>query len=149
LSLLLLVVPILELATVYPHCLAFFNQLCRGPRHSHMLLSDSNIDWGQDLKGLNQWMVENHVQHINLAYWGTADPAYYHIPCTYLPGSPFFAKDRVEGPWVPGYVAVSVNQFHDPADETVRDMYLPLLQRPPVAVIGYSIYVYWVDGKWW
>jgi len=147
--LLLLVAPSLELATVYPHCLAFFNQLCGGPRHGHMLLADSNIDWGQDLKGLKQWMEKNHVQHINLAYQGNADPAYYHISCTYLPAPPIFAVDRVEGPWVPGYVAVSVNEFHNPVDEAVRSMYSPLLQRQPVAIIGYSIYVYWVDGKWW
>jgi len=134
---------------VYPHCLAFFNQLCGGPRHGHMLLADSNIDWGQDLKGLKQWMEKNHVQHINLAYQGNADPAYYHISCTYLPAPPIFAVDRVEGPWVPGYVAVSVNEFHNPVDEAVRSMYSPLLQRQPVAIIGYSIYVYWVDGKWW
>jgi hypothetical protein len=146
---LLFVAPMLELATVYPHCLAFFNQLSGGPRNGLRLLADSNIDWGQDLKGLKRWMEQHRVRHINLAYWGTADPAYYDISCTYLPGSPFFAKDRVEGPWVPGYVAVSVNQFHDPADENVRSMYSPLLQRQPVAVIGYSIYVYWVDGKWW
>jgi hypothetical protein len=149
LLLLLLVVPTLELATVYPHCLAFFNQLSGGPRHGYMLLADSNIDWGQDLKGLKQWMEKNHVQHINLGYWGTADPAYYHIYCTYLPGSALFLGRRSEGPWVPGYVAVSVNQFHHPTDEAIRSMYVPLLQRPPVAIIGYSIYVYWVEGKWW
>jgi hypothetical protein len=149
LLLFLLVIPALELATVYPHCLAFFNQLAGGPRNGHTLLTDSNIDWGQDLKGLRRWMEKNHVRHINLSYFGTADPAYYKISCTYLPGSPFFAKNRVEGPWVPGYVAVSVNQFHDPSDESVRNMYSPLLQRQPAAVIGYSIHVYWVDGKWW
>ena len=147
--LLLLALPLLELATVYPHCLAFFNQLSGGPRHGLMLLTDSNIDWGQDLKGLKQWMNENHVPHINLAYRGTADPAYYHINCTYLPGSPLVAEDRIEGPWLPGYVAVSVDQFHEPSDEALRNLYSPLLQRQPVAVIGYSIYVYWVDARWW
>ncbi|HVM62995.1 MAG TPA: glycosyltransferase family 39 protein [Verrucomicrobiae bacterium] len=147
--LLLLVPPALELACVYPHCLAFFNQACGGPRHGHMLLSDSNIDWGQDLKGLKQWMDKAHVQHINLAFWGPADPEYYHISATYLLGSSVFVKDRVKDLQVPGYVAVSVNQFREPGNTKVRDMYSPLLQREPVAVIGYSIYVYWVDKKWW
>ena len=79
---------IVEFALVYPHYLAFFNQFVGGPRHGHEYLVDSNIDWGQDLKGLKQWMDQHDVHHINLSYFGTADPAYYKIDCTYLPGGP-------------------------------------------------------------
>jgi hypothetical protein len=147
--LLLLVPPALELGSVYPHTLTFFNQLCGGPRHGHRLLADSNIDWGQDLKGLKQWMVKAHVQRINLAFWGPASPENYQIACTYLTGSSAFLKRPVEDPRLPGYVAVSVNQFHEPRNESVRARYSPLLQREPAAIIGYTVYVYWVDGKWW
>ena len=88
----LLLVPValaaIELATVYPHCLAFFNRLVGGPANGHLVLLDSNLDWGQDLKPLKQWIDEHHVEQINLSYFGTADPAYYGIHCTHLFGAP-------------------------------------------------------------
>jgi 4-amino-4-deoxy-L-arabinose transferase-like glycosyltransferase len=141
---------IVEFALVYPHYLAFFNQFVGGPRHGHEYLADSNIDWGQDLKGLKQWMDQHDVHHINLSYFGTADPAYYNIDCTYLPGGPFYDDKRVSSPSLPGFVAVSVTNlrglYFPPA---TRDLYKPLLDMEPAAVIGYSIYVYWADRPWW
>jgi hypothetical protein len=133
-----------------PHYLAFFNQCIGGPRHGYKYLADSNLDWGQDLKGLKRWMDANHVEHINLAYFGTADPAYYHIQCTYLPGGPFFAENLVRAPQLPGYVAVSTTTLTGVyLNELGRAFYRPLLDREPVARIGYSIHVYWVDRPWW
>src|SRR5258708_6864150 len=68
-----------EFARVYPHPLAGFNTLAGGPANGYRLLVDSNLDWGQDLKGLKHWMDAHDVTHINLAYFGTADPAYYGL----------------------------------------------------------------------
>jgi hypothetical protein len=141
---------IVEFVLVCPHYLAFFNQFVGGPRNGHQYLVDSNIDWGQDLKGLKQWMDRHDVHHINLSYFGTADPDYYKIDCTYLPGGPFYDDKRVSNPSLPGFVAVSVTNlrglYFAPA---TRDLYKPLLDMEPAAVIGYSIYVYWVDQPWW
>lgn len=141
---------IVEFAFVCPHYLAFFNQFVGGPRNGNKYLVDSNIDWGQDLKGLKQWMDQHDVHHINLSYFGTADPDYYKIDCTYLPGGPFFEDRRVSSPTLPGFVAVSITNLRGlyfPQDS--RDVYKPLLDMEPAAVIGYSIYVYWVDQPWW
>jgi hypothetical protein len=140
----------LELAAVYPDCLAFFNRLIGGPRNGHWVLLDSNLDWGQDLKPLKRWMDTDHVEQINLAYFGTADPAYYGIRCTYLIGSPSFHASQITAPRLPGYVAVSVQNLHGVrGDELGRAFYAPLLEREPTAVIGYSIHVYWVETNWW
>jgi 4-amino-4-deoxy-L-arabinose transferase-like glycosyltransferase len=149
-----LVVPVVlasvELATVYPHCLAFFNQIIGGPRNGDLVLLDSNIDWGQDLKPLKRWMDAHHVDHVNLSYFGNADPPYYGIQCTYLPGSPSFAASRITDPQLPGYVAVSVQNLHGVLrDAPAPDFYTPLLKHKPSAVIGYSIHVYWVETNWW
>lgn len=139
-----------EFILIYPHYLAFFNQFTGGPRNGHKYLIDSNLDWGQDLKGLKRWMDEYDVRHINLSYFGTADPAYYKIDCTYLPGGPFF-DEKLEGdPRLPGFVAVSVTNLRGLYfPEASRDFYKPLLDMNPVAVIGHSIHVYWVDRPWW
>ncbi|MGA2221407.1 MAG: glycosyltransferase family 39 protein [Verrucomicrobiia bacterium] len=141
---------LVEFGRVYPHCLAFFNQFAGGPRNGYEYLADSNLDWGQDLKPLKRWMDKNNVQHINLAYFGTADPAYYGIQCTYLPGSPFFAGNLVRRPQLPGYVAVSATILDGVyMNDLGKAFYRPLLDREPNAVIGYSIRVYWVERDWW
>ena len=141
---------VIEFAIVCPHYLAFFNQFTGGPRNGHRYLVDSNLDWGQDLKGLKRWMNERDVRHINLSYFGTADPAYYKIDCAHLPGAPFFDEKLVGGARLPGFVAVSATNLRGVyLPDSARDIYKPLLEREPAAVIGYSIYVYWVDRPWW
>ena len=82
-----LVLGIAEYAAAYPNTLAFFNAFAGGGRNGFRYLADSNVDWGQDLKPLKKWMDANGVQHINLAYFGTAVPKYYGIDCTYLWGT--------------------------------------------------------------
>jgi hypothetical protein len=146
----LVAVTALESLTVYPDYLTFFNRLVGGPRHGHEYLVDANLDWGQDLKGLKRWMDERGVEHVNLSYFGTADPAYYGIACTHLPGAPFFAEHLVAEPRLPGWVAVSATHLHGvylgPAR---RDLYGPLLEREPDTVVGGSIHVYRVERPWW
>jgi hypothetical protein len=137
----------IELAAVYPHSLAFFNFLVGGPRGGSRILVDSNLDWGQDLKLLRHWMDDHDVRHINLSYFGTADPAYYGINCAMLPGSPVAAFDA---PQLPGYVAVSVTNLRGVyLPEQGRRLYEPLSRMTPVATIGYSIYIYRVERPWW
>ena len=137
----------MEMASVYPHYRGFFNSLAGGPRNGQNILLDSNIDWGQDLKLLKRWMRAHGVTHINLAYWGVSDAEYYGIDCTHLLTTLQSAPHPLMPPQVPGYVAVSVQLLHDPAFPQVAAYYAPLLEKTPVAVIGYSIYVYWVD-RW-
>jgi hypothetical protein len=140
----------IELATVYPHCLAFFNQIIGGPSNGHWVLLDSNLDWGQDLKPLKQWMDAHHVEEINLSYFGTADPGYYGIRWARLPGMLENFTPNTRGVRLPGYVAVSVQNLHSAhRDAPVPEFYIPLLERKPTAVIGYSIHVYWVETNWW
>ncbi|HUB25866.1 MAG TPA: hypothetical protein VL992_10595, partial [Tepidisphaeraceae bacterium] len=80
-----LVVPLLaitlatEVLAAYPDYIAFFNAEC-GERGGFALLSDSNLDWGQDLPLLAQWEKANPDTLVYLAYFGTSDPAAYrHI----------------------------------------------------------------------
>ncbi len=140
----------IEVSMAYPHTLAFFNILAGGPTGGSRYLVDSNVDWGQDLKGLKRWMDDQHVGHINLAYFGVADPEYYGIDCTFLPGSPTWVDpDSVQAPRLPGYVAVSATLLRGVyGDREQREFYRPLAARTPAAVIGHSIFVYQVDTRW-
>lgn len=135
-----------EFVRAYPHPLTFFNVLAGGPKNGFRYLADSNLGWGSNLKPLKRWMDRHDVRHINLAYFGTADPAYYGIEATYLPGSAMYLDDHITRPKLPGYVAIS---------PTVLDgVYLPPWWRAfyagfrtetPVAVVGNSLRVYWVN----
>ena len=60
----------------HPHHLAYFNELVGGPDSGGRYLIDSNLDWGQDLVGLAQWLRENHPgESVGLAYFGNVDPS--------------------------------------------------------------------------
>jgi hypothetical protein len=141
-----------EFGRVYPDNLAFFNTAAGGPHNGFRYLADSNVDWGQGLKPLKAWMDRHSVAHVNLAYFGTADPAYYGINCTYIWGTtvPGLGPSSMGPPRLPGYVATSVTLLNGvPFGERDRDFYKPLRDREPVAHIGGSIRVYWVERPWW
>ncbi len=126
----------------YPNYLAYFNELVGGPSRGHLYLVDSSLDWGQDLKALKEWMTRNQVDRIQLAYFGTADPAYYKINAVYLPGSVYHTEPRLEDVAdSPPYVAVSETYLAGLyLDRPER--YERFRKREPVAVINYSIRVY-------
>ena len=98
---------------------------------------------GRNLKPLKDWMDENGVDHVNLAYFGQADPAYYRMSVTHLPGAPTFAMDQVALAEAARYVAVSPTILQG-AQALVywRLFYRGFADLEPVAVIGNSIRVY-------
>ena len=60
---------------VHPNYLTYFNEAAGGPLHGLEHLADSNIDWGQGLVALHDWLVENAPgKRIRLAYFGTMYP---------------------------------------------------------------------------
>jgi tetratricopeptide (TPR) repeat protein len=129
---------------VWPSNLTFFNSFAGGPLNGARFLTDSNLDWGQHLKSLKQWMDANQVGQINLAYAGTIDPESYGIKGTCLPGSPSYAG--VTPPLLPGYVAISATvQSGVYLPEESRLLYAGFKDLAPVAIVGNSIRVYWVE----
>ena len=141
-----LTVWIISLAAVYPHTLTFFNRAAGGPSRGLAWLADSNLDWGQHLGSLKSWMDDRGVTHINLAYFGPTDPRYYGIECTYLPSGTWLAPRVDSPPRLPGFVAISatvLSGVYLPPEW--RLFYQAFQDQRPIATIGNSIYVYWVD----
>src|SRR5262249_42153885 len=54
--LILMLLAATETAVVHPDYLAFFNFACGGASRGERYLIDSNLDWGQDLSRLAQWL---------------------------------------------------------------------------------------------
>lgn len=71
----------------YPVYLAYANEAWGGPENTYRLLTDSNTDWGQQLKGASRYLKARGVSQCWFAYFAqtAADPAYYGIPCKPLP----------------------------------------------------------------
>ena len=59
---------VLEAVHLFPHYLAYFNLLPGGPVAGYRYLVDSNLDWGQNLWQLNDWMRENGKERSHWAW---------------------------------------------------------------------------------
>jgi Dolichyl-phosphate-mannose-protein mannosyltransferase len=129
---------------IAPHQLAYFNEFVGGPDQGYRYLSDSNIDWGQDLRGVKAYMEKENLPIIYLSYFGTAPPSYYGIRYQYVPGGwPWESPpaDKVPAGASRKILAISVSNLQDiwtPHDPLFRWLWM----RQPVAKIGYSIFVY-------
>ncbi|WP_197137965.1 ArnT family glycosyltransferase [Crateriforma conspicua] len=142
-----------------PHWLSYFNEFAGGTRGGSRLLCDSNIDWGQDLTYLKEWLDENPeaATDLRLAYFGSFDPKdigiEYELPAPLYPqseGSDATAQ-YFSGPR-PGWYAISVNyvlgHLMPVPDGQGRFLFQsqPVFeyfsQFEPVARLGGSIFVY-------
>lgn len=137
-------------AWLHPHYLSYFNLAAGGPANGSQVLIDSNIDWGQDLKRLKRWMDDEGVERVKLAWFGTADPAYYGIAYDPLPGLPRHFDLWWDVPFdssdpEPGIYAISVSNLWE-LPLTDKHVFPWFRAREPDDRIGYSIYIYDVAG---
>lgn len=126
----------------YPHYLAYFNESIGGPKNGAKYITDSNIDWGQDLKRLAKYVDDNKINSIAIDYFGSGRPSYF------IPGSIQW-KGEYGKPH--GYFAISAStysqviaKFRD-TGEDVNPNYTWLRDEKPVATIGYSILVFKIE----
>ena len=138
-------------ARIYPHYLAYFNELTGGPKNGYQVLLDSNLDWGQELKGLKRWMDNGGVKKIQFLYFGKADPRYYGIDAFYLPGSFIIsppqktADSKFE---LPDHLAVSATLRYGGKlylSQEQQKILQSYRLKEPIAAIGHSILVYRLD----
>lgn len=132
---------------VYPNFITYFNEAVGGPKQGYKYVVDSNLDWGQDLKRLKIWMDKNNVNKVYIDYFGGSDTTYY-LKDKFLPW--WGSKSPEEMPRG-NYLAVSATMlqigrgkpaigYNDPTG-----YYSWLDNYKPVAVIGNSIFVYYIN----
>ena len=128
----------------WPDYLAYFNEFIGGPRNGYHWLGDSNMDWGQDLKGLKRFMVQHGIDRVQLSYFGTADPAHYGIAYEYLPSTKNSLRPSPplrEGESPSRFVALSACQYQGiPFPD--MDFYRFYYQYVPNELIGNSILIF-------
>ncbi|MFH0172451.1 phospholipid carrier-dependent glycosyltransferase [Streptomyces cacaoi] len=115
----------------YPYYLPYSNEAFGGPARTHLLLHDSNVDWGQDLGRLADRLHGRYRgERVWLVYKGSGVPAYYGIDAS--------DPRRVPPGKVHGLLVVS-----DSAVAEARDGLGVLLRSSrPVDEVGDSITLY-------
>jgi hypothetical protein len=134
-----------------PHQLAYFSELVGGPDRGDRYLADTNIDWGQDLKGLKEYMDREGLPMVYLSYFGTARPEVYGIKYQELPSfgavdwppHPIQTMPRDAGRQV---LAISVTNLQGAYLLEPGPYSRFYKERSPLAKIGYSIWIYDLTG---
>ena len=130
--------------SAYPHHLSYFTEMVGGVRRGHQYLLDSNIDWGQDLHCLRDYMDAHGIERIKLAYFGHVPPEHYGIRYDLLGPQP-----------QEGYIAASVSYVCGQRYATTyvdgevtpvaQDAYRWLRGYTPVGRAGKSIWIYHIE----
>ncbi|PIP46305.1 MAG: hypothetical protein COX15_00995 [Candidatus Colwellbacteria bacterium CG23_combo_of_CG06-09_8_20_14_all_42_19] len=132
----------------YPYYLSYFNQGL-GTKNGWQYVTDSNYDWGQDLKRLKTFVELNGIDKIAVCYFGGGNPKYY-------------LGDKVEYWWSAKgdpresgikWLAVSINdiqsskgKLHPGQTRNAEDEYQWLAgPYSPYARAGTSIFIYKLD----
>ena len=71
----------------FPGYIAYANEVWGGPQNVHRYLSDSNSDWGQQLKTAAAYLRSRNLTDCWMAYTasGVADERFYGVTCRPLP----------------------------------------------------------------
>jgi hypothetical protein len=137
----------------YPDFLSYFNAFAG--RDPGRIVVETDLDWGQDLLQLREFVRAHDAQPLHLAYFGTA------MPCRLGMGEllPLEPKARTTG-WVAisevyAREILTIGLRRHPCDErpagypadAIRGGYSWLDNYQPVARIGRSIRVYHIDAQ--
>ncbi len=88
----------------YPDYLPYANEAFGGSSKTYRLLTDSNVDWAQQLKEVNAWTASHHVTDCWFAYgYLFGVPDYDKTPCRPLPSAIFLITGR-SVPAVPAHI---------------------------------------------
>lgn len=144
----------------FPSYVAYFNEFIGGPGSASKYVTDSSVDWGQDLRRLVSYVKAHpEIDQIAVDYFGGGDPRYYFCDrrfdssnrliksragydCSNSPYLEWHAEDGMPGTQ---YIAVSEtflmnDLYYAPRRGDIGYSYLR--DRQPITKIGNSIYVY-------
>lgn len=111
----------------HPDYLAYFNEFASA--HPEKVIIDSDLDWGQDLQRLSNYLRKAGIKKIAIAYQGTADITKHGLPAI---------KVLAPNEQTTGWVAASIFKIK------VRPGYAWLDNYEPHALIGKSIRLYYI-----
>jgi hypothetical protein len=144
----------IEVLLAGPYYLAYFNAPSTAVAPPHEMLTDSNLDWGQDLARLRKWMDREGLPTIKLAYFGNDSCRYRHLKHERLMAANMYQQYEPEwaaaGPLQGGdWIAVGATNYSGVVLGENYDYYrLRLGDLKPTTTIGHSILVYHLPERW-
>jgi hypothetical protein len=146
---LLLAWHVVSSARAYPNYLAYSNEFWGGPTNTYKYLTDSNTDWGQQLKAVKKYLDNREVKDCWFAYF--VEPSIhfsaYGIPCKPLPTADSgWTNYQIDTPQtVTGPVLISAGTLTGYEwGSNVLNPYQEFQKLKPVAFIQDGVFVY--DG---
>lgn len=124
---------LLSSALIYPHYLSYYSELVGGPNQGARFMTDSNLDWGQELGRLGSYLDQRGIPFVYITYFGQAPMERYLKDFRYLPSSQEPQKIAA----LDGWAAISATALFDPSGK-----YNWLRALHPSAKIGYAIFLY-------
>ena len=141
----------IETTIAAPNYISYFNEIGGGKWNGYRNVTDSNYDWGQDLKRLTKFVEDNKIDKIAVDYFGGGNPKYYMGDDTveYWQSSKGNPKDQGIK-----WLALSVNSLQQAKGKTHEGFFrkpedeYSWLNDPykPYAKAGTSIFIYKLDA---
>ncbi|NTV41511.1 MAG: hypothetical protein HGA61_04560 [Candidatus Moranbacteria bacterium] len=130
--------------SAYPNYTSYFNETIGGSENGYKYVTDSNTDWGQDLKRLKAWSDRHpEIDKIHIDYFGGGNPQL-------LFGEKYIQWYDSKRPIEKGWYAISENFLMGSIFNTKRDpdeTYSWTRKFMPVEQIGKSILIYYINEE--
>lgn len=125
-----------------PHYAAFANDFWGGTNNTHRIFRDANVDLGQNLKPVNEYLKRENITDCWFAAFNHRELVEASQPCRVLPsGLRILVSQTLIEPVpsvIEGTVLISVNELPPRGGGE----YLPFTQSEPIALIGGNTLVY-------
>lgn len=144
---LLLAAHVASSMTVYPNFMAYANEAFGGPKKLPMLLSDANVEWGQQLFEVKKWQDRHPNEECWFAYFVSPliKPETYGIRCHQLPnaGTGWAGEPELIPPDINGTVLLSAsNMVACETSDASLNPYLAFEAMKPDEVIDYGVMIF-------
>jgi hypothetical protein len=130
----------IDSARTLPNDMAFSNELWGGTNNTYKFLSDSNVDWGQNLKQVRTYIDAHHIQQCWIAANGTPEVALATLPCRLLP-APFQPMDRPIDD-IPATIEGTVFLSNETLPVEYPGIYSSIAESKPLELLGGATFVY-------
>jgi tetratricopeptide (TPR) repeat protein len=131
----------------FPNFIPYANEAWGGQRNVHNLLSDANVDWGQQLLQVKQWQDKHPNEECWFAYFAhpEVNPATYGIRCHALPTIDTFwlGGADIVPPVIHGTILLSAGDLSGCEwPSSSMNPYRSFQSLKPAEMIDYGVLVY-------
>jgi hypothetical protein len=128
-----------------PNYLTYFSPFVGGPANGYRYLVDSNLDWGQNMWQLRDWVQENKVEKIYYAHFSPDRPQVYGVQADFLPPDPRAVPFAMFNP-APGFYAIGATVLQGAYTPDVNT-YAWFRSHDPLTRLGNALFVYHVPSR--